>query len=417
MMTTSLEELLMHFRRKDVDRILWVDSVSINQEDIQERGEQVQIMHEIYAGASGVVVWLGTQQSFDTTAISAIEWLSEHKEWCVWDILDSDVQEQLRTMLHDQQPDLDSTSAFSILPALWKPLRSFLLARPWFRRAWTFQETVMGQNVTLYAGTRSITWTSLYEACKFLLNHHIYLETQIWEDEGLLLVQSIISRESVRRRTAENQFALKELLPMLRSAGATDPRDKVFALYGVASDRDESQLRPDYSLSVGKVYQAVAERWAGATDEDRKVLDISFLSHVQSANSTFELPSWVPDWTMPLSSPVLADMADFCAAGASRAKAAFEPPPRPPQHKLWQFYRLEEEINAIEASTEWHRPFRYFNCRGLMLFRIKTLEDRSRGLEHHHEMLQDATDSEDWGYGYRNARKHYPMTTMPYWRA
>jgi hypothetical protein len=40
-------------------RTLWIDAVSTNQEDLQERGHQVQIMGDIYATAQGVIVWLG----------------------------------------------------------------------------------------------------------------------------------------------------------------------------------------------------------------------------------------------------------------------------------------------------------------------------------------------------------------------
>jgi hypothetical protein len=37
----------------------WVDAVCINQEDINERGQQVRLMRDIYKQASRVVVWFG----------------------------------------------------------------------------------------------------------------------------------------------------------------------------------------------------------------------------------------------------------------------------------------------------------------------------------------------------------------------
>jgi hypothetical protein len=37
----------------------WIDAVCINQEDINERGQQVRLMRDIYKQVSGVVVWLG----------------------------------------------------------------------------------------------------------------------------------------------------------------------------------------------------------------------------------------------------------------------------------------------------------------------------------------------------------------------
>lgn len=38
--------------------MLWVDAICINQEDREERSRQVQLMAQIHANASCVVVWL-----------------------------------------------------------------------------------------------------------------------------------------------------------------------------------------------------------------------------------------------------------------------------------------------------------------------------------------------------------------------
>ncbi|KAI4138056.1 MAG: hypothetical protein LQ341_004836 [Variospora aurantia] len=40
---------------------LWIDALSINQEDILERGVQVKPMHRIYKGAAIVIIWLGPE--------------------------------------------------------------------------------------------------------------------------------------------------------------------------------------------------------------------------------------------------------------------------------------------------------------------------------------------------------------------
>jgi len=72
--TASLDEALRHLRRKDgTSRLLWVDPVCINQEDVPERGSQVGIMGEIYTKASSVVVWLGES---DATAKEAVRLLN-----------------------------------------------------------------------------------------------------------------------------------------------------------------------------------------------------------------------------------------------------------------------------------------------------------------------------------------------------
>jgi hypothetical protein len=56
------QNLLLALRalRGFTERILWIDALCINQEDIEERGSQVQIMGSIYTGAQCVLSWLGT---------------------------------------------------------------------------------------------------------------------------------------------------------------------------------------------------------------------------------------------------------------------------------------------------------------------------------------------------------------------
>ncbi|ORY14571.1 heterokaryon incompatibility, partial [Clohesyomyces aquaticus] len=41
------------------NRLLWVDSICINQNDVQERNEQVSLMAIIYSSADRTLAWLG----------------------------------------------------------------------------------------------------------------------------------------------------------------------------------------------------------------------------------------------------------------------------------------------------------------------------------------------------------------------
>ncbi|KAJ4294311.1 hypothetical protein N0V90_008001 [Kalmusia sp. IMI 367209] len=57
--THSLNTLLRYFRKKTRCRRLWADAVCINQEDLEEKGVQVQLMGLIFSGAVKVHAWLG----------------------------------------------------------------------------------------------------------------------------------------------------------------------------------------------------------------------------------------------------------------------------------------------------------------------------------------------------------------------
>ncbi|EEU33495.1 uncharacterized protein NECHADRAFT_56568, partial [Fusarium vanettenii 77-13-4] len=57
--TPNLHSALSSLRHPSWRRTLWVDSICINQADVQERCHQVLLMARIYAGASRVLVYLG----------------------------------------------------------------------------------------------------------------------------------------------------------------------------------------------------------------------------------------------------------------------------------------------------------------------------------------------------------------------
>lgn len=72
---------------------------------------------------------------------------------------------------------------------------------------------------------------------------------------------------------------------------ATDPRDKIFALFGIANKgHEKTPACPDYSRTVEEVYTSVARFLIG---EDHS---LQILSAVQNASARSFLPSWVPDW-------------------------------------------------------------------------------------------------------------------------
>lgn len=61
--TINLLDAMLALRRPNKSRVMWIDAVCINQNDIQERGHQVQQMGDIYQCAARVVVWLGEESN------------------------------------------------------------------------------------------------------------------------------------------------------------------------------------------------------------------------------------------------------------------------------------------------------------------------------------------------------------------
>ena len=73
--TKNCEAALRRLRYDDKPRVLWVDSICINQDQsaLHERSHQVLLMKEIYSRAAEVLVWLG---EIDTADKQRLHWYS-----------------------------------------------------------------------------------------------------------------------------------------------------------------------------------------------------------------------------------------------------------------------------------------------------------------------------------------------------
>jgi hypothetical protein len=88
------------------------------------------------------------------------------------------------------------------------------------------------------------------------------------------------------------------LLQLVRAQDAADPRDKIFSILGIIDrllppDMEEFSLKPDYSLSTGAAYTAMASLLL------QNLPFLSALSYVEdkSIRRLEQLPSWVPDYS------------------------------------------------------------------------------------------------------------------------
>jgi hypothetical protein len=57
--TANLYTALIRLRGRSLERILWIDAICIDQNNLDERSQQVQLMAMIYSKAHCVLVWLG----------------------------------------------------------------------------------------------------------------------------------------------------------------------------------------------------------------------------------------------------------------------------------------------------------------------------------------------------------------------
>ena len=136
---------------------VWVDALSINQRDLQERSREITRMHHIYKDACAVIVWLGNAADESHRAMNLIRTLSYSCEIGQ----DRELGLSLR-----RQPDLLGKGSWGAL--------SQLFDRSYWSRLWIMQEIALGGGITsVLCGHDAVTWEQLFTATYTFGLHNI----------------------------------------------------------------------------------------------------------------------------------------------------------------------------------------------------------------------------------------------------
>ncbi|RDH29009.1 TPR-like protein [Aspergillus welwitschiae] len=203
-------------------QLFWIDAICIDQSSISERNHQVNMMRDIYAGATLTVVWLG--QGFDSSDLA------------------------IRYIANPGLPAKGTTSS------LEKALQS-LLEQPYWSRIWIVQELMLAKDVIFYCGTNSFTWHQLASLRQ-------KIKTHVARHDSFGISKCIGSVMVAQKTLWDNlpqddpHLPLSELLITYGRHKSSDVRDRVYALLGLSS---ENSIQADYNLSVEDIYIEVLE--------------------------------------------------------------------------------------------------------------------------------------------------------------
>ncbi|KAH7412582.1 heterokaryon incompatibility protein-domain-containing protein [Cadophora sp. MPI-SDFR-AT-0126] len=311
MATLNLEAALRHLRLPDKPRTLWVDSLCIDQNNDVEKSEQLEQMPQIYVQALSVVAWLGPAER---NSDAALNWIQEYGGRSLdlgigtkpdlqlrylmdllkanrKDLVDARLTKFAAEIQDDLSPDnLENAETITALSAFFK--------RPYWSRVWVIQELSSASSLTFMCGNRTVEDDHLNHAARLLRNFGHWQHLQRTLDAPLAhsskgSVNSVDTRHPIilmKSRRAAEPFPLMYLIRAFWHFQATDPRDKVFALLGIAKDAVDLALHPDYGKSCKEVYSDLA----------RTLIRngyIEILSLCEFPKQIDGLPSWVHDWS------------------------------------------------------------------------------------------------------------------------
>ena len=348
--------------RKDLplsDRCpLWIDSICIDQGNISERNAQVAMMSEIYSHAESVIVWLGVEDEYAAPAFEAIEKIEEESTekspsfmaWLTYIYTGS-------TAIFDAE--VVAANILASLNYLRKIVKdgvaiSHLLERTWWSRVWIVQELALSKEVLMVCGSLQIDFldTFVFQLPTFRVpdsftdlvgSPSVVYALQAARFADVRGIEACVLSEIKLRKSAdkdksqwvspngnellsitpiphdENNLSIQVLGTMTRWFQASDPRDHVFALLGIAGRGGKDHgIVADYSMTTAELFVKYGRLFMqGSPDEPVKSLHttelyifecLEGLSYVQTnpkPHPRFQdyktrLPSWTPNFSVPL---------------------------------------------------------------------------------------------------------------------
>ena len=285
---------------------LWVDAICINQLDHREKSIQVVAMKKTYQDALQVIVWLGDRAESRKATRRAARFLEEFLP----PLPDGGTlpvdPEEFRDVLRDSR-------VMDIMYIIGQNV----LRRPWWWRMWVIQEVAVARSIVILCDGYRFSWDHLVLLSQWLsyLRADVMNATEQDMAEGNHYLPNIRFKHGYRYNLVfaadgGNEMPILDLLQNASSCQATDNRDMIYSILGLATDmtsttartdgqvpdatKNENSVVIDYSRREQEVYMDFAK--VHIRTHEKNPLDVITFSRYDPQRMT-GLPSWVPDWS------------------------------------------------------------------------------------------------------------------------
>ncbi|KAL8372594.1 hypothetical protein RB599_000001 [Gaeumannomyces hyphopodioides] len=305
--TRNLYEALRRLRFPDASRILWVNAICINQADDEEKGQQVAMMGEIYSKTERCLIFLGEAEEHNEALEERrllVDFFTDDKSLADDTIFHAFCL--LRRLVMDAHPSETGYFTSEVEDGIRYPSSAvralkWLGERPWWKRIWTVQECILPPQCTVVYGPVQAPLSMFFDSMQNLQRHR---NSCCASDPGIGTALSSLSvvinhLQDVQTWRQENRpIPLSSLMKIFRYRQATDPRDKIYGLLGLATDYSTFET-PVYNEVVTK--EQIFARTTAAIIKSTGSLDILCQHGNLDINYFSTLPSWVIDYSLPIS--------------------------------------------------------------------------------------------------------------------
>jgi hypothetical protein len=330
----NLYSALLWMRLQDGRSTVWVDAICINQSSNRDKSIQVSRMRDIYMKAFLVFAWIVDENEDGSSLQAAMAGLKrptipelgsdeERRAFlrsmsspnAIFDpilkFMDKVVQAWLLNSRDASRPELNSE--FLIRQFFerehWEDWNAIigLFDHKYWSRVWIMQELAVTKRVVLCHKSGMIAWAVFEQFVLVMIQNmqpllRASLSRDKPKDESQIMEKlyrscgKVIGPSSFHITYAKHGFCeFSSLLYNSKEIGATDPKDKIYALLGMAEDVAREALPIKYSKTVAEIYTE-AMRYL-YQDSSRFCHPLSWLTGRRLQRPVPHLlPSWVPDF-------------------------------------------------------------------------------------------------------------------------
>jgi len=291
---------LYQHRTKTEQRKIWIDAICINQDDKEEKINQIPLMRGVYFFSTSVIIWMGPPT--DETDIFFAEFQDVRKKSEEW------VAQWLIRPAHSDLLEAGlPCDEIGFSAGL-----SQLLRNEWFKRLWTYQESILPPKATLLCGT---SWADFDEFLNLIddgISRTLYLtrmKAMAEDAEVDIATRACYSINFYRNPNTQKQRAntlkpnnIARDLNQLRYRRVKEPVDRVWAVTGLLHRdlSDSMTCEVDYSEQGRMEYWKTWIMFAKALiDKPGGICLLNIPPTLDPRPSN--LPSWCPNLSGKLS--------------------------------------------------------------------------------------------------------------------